>query len=205
MPLAGSILEILSYVPSQAENSKPLNMSHVFSKNLEFICKNFFTYMNACKESRMKLWCIWESSNSTTCNSHTSGMPWQYAVTHFLQQTYPRHPPGLVSALTLLPKRSPGQSGLCLVIWVSEMQHAHLNSWNKGSTKLKMNEYLFHRIKLLKSEKTPAFLKRPLFPSLLSTKLLSRTGQINHILLEKTVQHLKFFSAPSIDNCVADQ
>lgn len=55
MPRAGSILEILSYVPSQAENSKPLNMSHVFSKNLEFICKNIFTYMNACKESRMKL------------------------------------------------------------------------------------------------------------------------------------------------------
>lgn len=55
-------------------------------------------------------------------------MPWNNAITHFLRQTYPRHPPELVSALILLPKGSPGQPGLHLVTSVSEMQHGYLSS-----------------------------------------------------------------------------
>ena len=62
----------------------------------------------------------WESLSSPG-TSHIPGTPWQYAFTHFLQQTYPRHPPGLATALTLLPKCSLGQSGLHLATSVSEM------------------------------------------------------------------------------------
>lgn len=62
------------------------------------------------------------------------------AVTHFVQQTCPRHPPELVSAQILLPKCSPGQPALRWVTSVSEMQHAYLSSWNKGSILLKVKE-----------------------------------------------------------------
>lgn len=136
-------------------------MSPVFSKNLDI--RAVLIMWVFVKEFRIEPWCVWGSSSRVTCTSHISGMPWNNADTHFLQQTYPRHPPGLASALILLPKYSLGQPGLHLVMSVSEMQHGYLNSWNKGSIKLKMNEDLFLRIKLLKSVRKHQLLSKGFF------------------------------------------